>query len=183
MNVGTFYSSKINSPGKWITLWVSEWKLLQFSSVHSLSPVRLFVTPWIAARQASPSITNSQSSLKLTVHRVGDAIQPSHFLSSPSSPTLNLSQHHSLFQWVSSSPENSGGQSWSFSFSISSSNEYSGLISFRMGWLAIRAVQGTLNSLFQHHSSKASILQHSTFFIVQLSLPYMTTGKPRQTFN
>ena len=64
MNVGTFYSSKINSPGKWITLWVSEWKLLQFSSVHSLSPVRLFVTPWIAARQASPSISNSQSSLK-----------------------------------------------------------------------------------------------------------------------
>ena len=91
----------------------------------------------------------------------------SHPQSFPASQSFPMSQFFARELWW---PEY-----WSFSFSISSSNEYSGLISFRMGWLAIRAVQGTLNSLFQHHSSKASILQHSTFFIVQLSHPYMTT--------
>ena len=109
------------------------------------------------------------------VHWVGDTIQPSHPLLSPSTPTFNLSQHQGLFQWVSSSHQVS--KYWSFSFSISPCNEYSGLISFRMDWLDLLAVQGTLRSLLQHHSSKASILWHSAFFIVQLSHPYMTTGK------
>ena len=109
------------------------------------------------------------------VHRVGDAIQPSHPLSSPSLSALNLSQHQGLFQRVSSSHQ--VAKVLSFSFSISPSNEYSGLISFRMDWLDLLAVQGTLKSLLQHYSSKASILRHSAFFIVQLSHPYMTTGK------
>ena len=104
------------------------------------------------------------------VHWVGDAIQPSHPLLSHSPPAFNLSQHQGLFA--------SGGQSiWSFAFSISPSNEYSGLISFRMDWVDLPAVQGTLKSLLQYHSSKASILQRSAFFIVQFSHPYMTTGK------
>ena len=117
------------------------------------------------------------------VHRVGDAIQPSHPLSSPS-PALNLpsirvfSNESALhIRWPNY---------WSFSFSISPSNEYSRLISFRKDWLDLPAVQGTLKSLLQHHSSKASILPRSAFFIVQLSHPYMTTGKTvaltRQTF-
>ena len=109
------------------------------------------------------------------VHRVGDDIQPSHPLLSPSPPAFNLSQQQSLFKWVSSSIR--WPKYWSFSFSISPSNEYSGLISFRMDWLDLLSVQGTLKSLLQHHSSKASILRHSAFFIVQLSHPYMTTGK------
>ena len=116
------------------------------------------------------------------VHWVGDSIQPSHPLSSPSPPEFNLSQHQGLFQWGSSSHQ--VAKYWSFS--ISSSNEYSGLISFRMDWLDLLAVQGTLKSLLQHQSSKASILRCSAFFTVQLSLPYMTTGKTialtRRTF-
>ena len=110
------------------------------------------------------------------VHRVGDAIQPSHPLSSPSPPAPNPSQHQGLFQWVNSSHEVAKVY-WSFSFNISPSNEHPGLISFRMDWLVLLAVQGTLKSLLQHHSSKASILQHSAFFTVQLSYSYMTTGK------
>ena len=113
-----------------------------------------------------------------------DVIQPSHPLSSPSPPASNLSQHQDLcnesvfhIRWP---------KYWSFSFSISPSNEYSGLFSFRIDWFDLLAVQGTLKSLLQHHSSKASILQHSGFFRVQLSHPYMTTGKTialtRQTF-
>ena len=105
------------------------------------------------------------------VRWVSDAIQPSHPLLSPFPPSFNLSQHQGLFIWVR------WPKYWSFSFSISLSNEYSGLISFRMEWLDLLAVQGTLNSLLQHHSSKASILWHSAFFIVQLSHPYVTTGK------
>ena len=108
-------------------------------------------------------------------HWVGDAIQPSHPLSSPSPPALNLSQHQGLFKWVSSSHQ--VAKVLDFSFSINPSNDYSGLISFRMDWLDLLAVQGTLKSLLQHHSSKASILWRSAFFIVQLSHPYMTTGK------
>ena len=109
------------------------------------------------------------------VHWVGDAIQPSHPVPSPYPPSFNLSQHRGLsnesvlhIRWP---------KFWSFSFSISPSNEYLGLISFRMDWLDLLAVQGTLKSLLQHHSSKASILQLSAFFIVRLSHPYMTTGK------
>ena len=109
------------------------------------------------------------------VHRVSDAIQPSHPLSSPSPPAPNPSQHQSLFQWFNSSMR--WPKYWSFSFSISSSNEHLGLISFRMDWLDLLAVHGTLKSLLRHHSSKASTLQHSAFFTVQLSHPYMTTGK------
>ena len=109
------------------------------------------------------------------IHWVNDAIQPSHPRSSPSPPAPNPSQHQSLFQWVNSSCE--VPKYWSFSFSISPSKEHPGLISFRMNWLDLLAVQGILKSVLQHHSSKASILRHSAFFIVQLSHPYMTTGK------
>ena len=109
------------------------------------------------------------------VHWVGDAIQPFHPLSSPSPLALHLSQHQGFFQWVNSLHQ--VAKYWSFSFSISPSKEYSGLISFRTNWLDLLTVQGTLKSLLQHHSSKASILQRSAFFIVQLSHPYMTTGK------
>ena len=118
------------------------------------------------------------------VHRVSDAIQPSHPGSSPSPPALNFSQHQSLCQWVNSLHEVS--KYWSFSLSIIPSKETPGLISFTMDWLDLLAVQGTLKSLLQHHTSKASILWCSAFFIVQLSHPYMTTGKTialtRQTF-
>ena len=99
------------------------------------------------------------------VHWVGDALQPSHPLLSPSPPAFNLSQHQGLFQWLSSSHQ--GATSWSFNFSISTSNEYSGLISrmiFRMDWLDLLAIQGTRKSLLQHHSSKAPILWCSAFF-------------------
>ena len=109
------------------------------------------------------------------VDRVSDTIQPSHPLSSPSPPAPNLSQHQGLFQWVVL--RISWPKYWSFSFNISPFNEYSGLISFRMDWLDLLEFQGTLKSLLQHHSSKASILWSSSFFIVQLSHPYMTTGK------
>ena len=109
------------------------------------------------------------------VHWVGDAIQPSHPLSCPSPPAFNLSQHQGLFQWVSSSHQ--VAKVLEFHFSISPSNEYSGLISFRMDWLDLLAVQGTLKSLLQHHSSKASILRCSAFFMVWLSHPYVATGE------
>ena len=135
-------------------------------------------TPGLPVHHKLPQFTQTH------VHRVGDAIQPSHLLSSPSPPAFNLSQHQGLFQGVSSSHQ--VAKYWSFSFSISPSNEYSGLISSRMDWLDLLAVQGTLKSLLQHHRAKASILQRSAFFTVQLSHPYMTTGKPttltRQTF-
>ena len=147
----------------------------QFSSVQSLSCVRLFVTPWTAACQASLSITNSQSLLKLMSI---ESVMPSNhfirchpFLLPPSIfPSIGVFSNESVLciRWP---------KYWRFSFSISPSNEYPWLISFRMNWLDLLAVQGTLKSLFQHCSSKASILQHSAFFIVQLSHPYMTTGK------
>ena len=118
------------------------------------------------------------------VHWVGDAIQPSHPLSSPPPPAFYLSQHQGILQWVS--PSHQVAKYWSFSSSISPSNEYSGLISIRMDWFDLLSVPGALKSLLQHHSSKASILQHSAFFIVQFSHSYMTTGKTialtRQTF-
>ena len=121
---------------------------------------------------------------QIHVHWVSDAIQTSHPLSSPSPPAFNPSQHQGLFQWVSSSHR--WPKFWSFSFKISPSNACPGLISFRMDWLDLLAVQGTLKSLLQHHSSKALIPWHSVFFIVQLSHPYMTTGKTialtRRTF-
>ena len=156
----------------------------QCSSVQPLSCVRLFVIPWTTAHQASLSITNSQSLPKLmSIESVMPSshlilcrpllLLPSIFLS------IRVFSNESALciRWPSY---------WSFNFNISPSNEYPGLISFRMDWLDLLAVQGTLKSLLQHHSSKASILQHSAFFIVQLSHPYMTNGKTialtRQTF-
>ena len=141
--------------------------------VETLSRVWLFVTPWTIATQASLSFT-SQCPLSWThVHWVSDAIQPSHPLSSPSLPALYLFQHQGLFQCVSLHIR--WPKHWSFSFSPSS--EYSGLISFRIDWFDLLAVQGTLKSLLKHHNSKASILRLSTFFMVQHSHLYLTTGK------
>ena len=126
-------------------------------------------TPGLPVHHQLPELAQTH------VHRVSDAIQPSHCLSSPSPPALNLSQHQDLFQWVSSLHQ--VAKVCSFSFSLSPSNKHPALISFRMDWLDLLAVQETLQSLLQHHSSKASILQCLALFIVQLSHPYMTTGK------
>ena len=153
----------------------------QFSSVTqsflTLCDPMNHSTPGFPVHHQLPESTQTH------VHWVGNAIQPSHPLSSVS-PAFNLSQHQGLFQWVSSSHH--VPKYWSFSFNISPSNEHPGLISFRMDWLDLLAVQGTLKSLLQHHSSKASILQRSAFFIVQLSHPYMTIGETialtRRTF-
>ena len=148
----------------------------QFScSVQSLSHVWLCdsvdcSTPGLPVHHQLAEFTQTH------VHWVGDAIQPSHPLLSPSLPTFNLSQHQGLFRWVSSSYQ-VAKKYWSFSFSISPSSEYSGLISFRIDWFDLLVVQGTLKSLLQHHSSKASVLQPSAFFMGQLSHASMTTGK------
>ena len=154
-----------------------------FSSVQVLSHVRLFETTWTAAHQASLSITNSQSLLKLMSI---ESVMPFNHLSLccpfllPSIfPSIRVFSSESVLhiRWP---------KYWNFSFSISPSDEYSGLISFRIDWFDLLAVQGTLKSLLQHHSSKASILPCSAFFMVQLSHLYMTTGKTialtRQTF-
>ena len=136
------------------------------------------LTLWDLMDYSTPSLPVHHQLLEFTqshVHWVSDAIQPSHPLSSPSSPTFNLSQHQGLFKWVSSLHQ--VAKVLEFQLSISYSNEYSGLTSFRMYWLHLLAVQGTLKSLLQHHSSKASVLHHSAFFIDQLSHPYMTTRK------
>ena len=158
--------------------------LLVFSSVQSLSRVQLFVTPCTAAHQASLSITNSRSPPKPVSIK---SVMPSNGLISRHSLLLPPSIFPSIRVFSKESALHiRWPKYWSFSVSISLSNEYSGLISFRMEWLDVLAVQGTLRSLLQHHSSKASILRHSAFFIVQLSHPYMTTGKTialtRQTF-
>ena len=148
---------------------------VQFSSVQSLSRVRLFVTPWITAYQASLSITNSRSSLKLM--SIESMMPSSHLiLCRPLLllplilPSIGVFSNKSTIcmRWP---------KYWSFSFSISSSNEHPGLMSFRMDWLDLLAVQGTLKSLLQHHTSKASILRPSAFFTVQLSHLYITTEK------
>ena len=150
-------------------------RLSPFRWDQSLSSVRLFATPWIAARQASLSITNSWSSLRLT--SINSVMPSSHLilchpllLLPPIPPSIRVFSNESTLRmkWP---------KYWSFSFSISPSKEIPGLISFRMDWLDLLAVQGTRKSLLQHHSSKASILQRSAFFTVQLSHPYMTTGK------
>ena len=145
------------------------------SSVQSLSHVRLFVTPWIAARQASLSITNSQSWLKLMP--IESVMPSSHLilcrpllLLPPILPSIMIFSNESTLsmRWP---------KYWSFRFNISLSNEHTGLISFRMNWLDLLAVQEILKSLLQHYSSKASIFQLSAFFTVQLSHPYKTTAK------
>ena len=154
---------------------------VQFSSVAQscltlCNPMDCSMTGFLVHHQL-PKLTETH------VHWTDDTIQPSHPLFSPSLPAFNLSQHQGLF-WVSSSHDMA--KVLEFHFTISPSNDYSGLISFRMDWLDLLAVQGTFRSLLQYHSSKASILWHSAFFIVQLSHPYMTTGKTialtRRTF-
>ena len=148
---------------------------VQLSSVQSLSHVRLFVIPWTAARQASLSITNSSSLLKLMTI---ESVMPSNHLILCHPLLLLPSMFPSIRVFSGESALRiRRPKYWSFSFNISPSNEHPGLISFRMDWLDLLAVQGTLKSLLQHHSSKASTLLHSAFFIVQLSHPYMTTGK------
>ena len=143
-------------------------------SVQSLSHVWLFATPWTAAPQASLSTASSWSLLKLM--SIKSVVPSNHLilccplLLLPSIfPSIGVFSNESvLIKWP---------RYWSFSFTVSASNEYSGLISFRIDWFDLLVVQGTLKSLLQHHSSKVSILQFSAFFIVQLSHPYMTTGK------
>ena len=168
---------------EWGVHWCIGWVLLKqiptykwrFSSVQSLSRVRLFATPWIAARQASLSITNSRSSLRLT--SIESVMPSSHLILSrpllllpPIPPSIRVFSNESTLcmRWP---------KYWNFSFSIIPSKEIPGLISFRMDWLDLLAVPGTLESLLQHHSSNASILRCSAFFTVQLSHPCMTTGK------
>ena len=154
-------------------LW-TEPEIIILRSVQSLSRVQLFVTPWAAARQASLSITNSQSLLKL----IESVIPSNHLilchpllLLTSIFPSIRVFSNESVLciRWP---------KYWSFSFNISPSNEYSGLISFRIDWVNLLAVQRTLKSLLQHHSSKASILRCSAFFIVQLSHPYILLEKP-----
>ena len=148
---------------------------VQFSSVQSLSHVQLFETPWTTAQQASLSITNSRGTHKpMSI----ESVMPSNhlilchplLLLPPIPPTIRVFSSESALgiRWP---------KYWSFSFNISPCNEHPGLISFRMDWLDLLEVQGTLKSLLQHHSAKASALQCPAFFIVQLSHPYMTTGK------
>ena len=154
--------------------WEKKWKT-QFSSVQSLSHLWLFATPWTGSHHASLSITNSQSLFKLMSIEL--VMPPNHLLLChpllllPSIfPSIRVFSKESVpcIRWP---------KHWSFSFSISPSSVYSGLISFRTDWFDLLAVQGTLKSLLQHHSLKASILRCSAFFVVQLSHPYMTTGK------
>ena len=134
---------------------------------NSLQPHGLQHTPGFPVLHHLPEFAQTH------VHWVNDAIQPSHLLSSPSPPAFSLSQHQGLFQGISSLHQ--VAKYWNFS--ISPSNEYSGLISFKIYWFDLLAVQGTLRSLLQHHSSKASVLLCSAFFMFQISHPYMTTGK------
>ena len=159
-------------------IWVLPWEKciiisVQFISVTKSCPTLCnpmnHSTPGLPVHHQHPEPTQTH------FHWVGDAIQPSHPLSFPSPPTFNLSQNQGLFKWVSSSHH--VAKYWTFNFNISPTNEHPGLISFRIDWLDLFAVQGTLKSLLQHHSSKASILRHSALFITQLSHPYMTTGK------
>ena len=149
--------------------------LHQFSSVQSLSSVQLFATPWTAAHQASLSTTNSRSSPKLVSI---ESVMPSNHLILYH-PLLLLPSIFAIIRVFSNESvlHIRWPKYWSFSFHIRPSNEYSGLISFRMDWVDLLAVQGTLKSLLQHHSSKASFVQCSAFFIVQLSHPYMATRK------
>ena len=165
-----------------LSIWIIE--NVEFSSLQLLSHVRLFATPWIAAHQAFLSITNSRSLLRLMSIEL--VMPSSHLILCcpllllpliPPSIRVFLIESVLCIRWP---------KYWSFSFSISPSNEYSGLIAFSMDWLELFAVQGTLKSLLQHQSSKASILWHSYFFIVKLSHRHMSTGKTialmRRTF-
>ena len=172
---------------QWQTLFVWAPKSLQMVNVQFNSVGQLCRNLCNLMNRSTPGLPVHHQLLESTqthVHWDGDAIQPSHPLFSPSLLALNLSQHQGLFQWVSSSHQ--VAQVLEFQLQNSPFNEHPGLICFRMDWLDLLAVQGTLKSLLQHHSSKASILQHSAFFTVQLSHPYLTTGKnialTRRTF-
>ena len=152
--------------------WIHDWtQSVQFSSVQSLSRVWLFASPWIAARQTSLSITSYPNPCPSSrwCHPAISSCRPL-FLLPPIPPSIKVFSNESTLRmrWP---------KYWSFSFSIIPSKAIPGLISFRMNWLDLLGVQGTLKSLLQHHSSKASVLRHSAFFTVQLSHPYMTTGK------
>ena len=177
----------IRTPKPWTNykLYESAYnEIYQFSSVQSLSCVWVSAISWTAVHQASLSITNSWSLLKLVSI---ESVMPSshlilccpHLLQPLIFPSIRVFSNESVLhiRWP---------KYWSFNFNISPSNEYSGLISFRMDWLDLPEIQGTLKSLLQHHSSKASVLLHWAFFIVQLSHPHMTTGKTltltRRTF-
>ena len=142
----------------------------------SRSVLYYFLWPMDCRTSAFPVDHQLPEFTQTHAHWISDAVQPTYPLSSPSSLASNLSQHQGLFQWVRCSHQ--VAEVLAFSFSISAYNEYSVLISFRMDWLDLLAGQRVLKSLLQHHNSKASILQCSAFFIVQLSHPYMTTGKP-----
>jgi len=161
----SFIQEKFQGEGAYLTVFVV---------IQLLTHVRPFATPWTAAQQASLTFTNLLELAQTHVHWVSDSIQPSVLcrpvLLPSIFPSIRVFSNESALgiRW----PE-----FWSISFSVSPSSEYSGLIFLRIEWLDLLAVQGTLKSLLQHHSSKASILQHSTFFMVQLSHPYMTTGK------
>ena len=163
--------------------------LLFFSSVQFSSVTQSFLTLCYPMNHSTPGLPVHHQLPEPTqthVHWVGDAIQPSHPPLSPSPPALNLSQHQGLSKWVSFSHQVAKVLEFQLQHQSSASNEHPGLISFRMDWLDLLEVQGTLKSLLQQHSSKASILRHSAFFIVQLSHPYMTIGKTialnRRTF-
>jgi len=179
----TFICSSPNS--QYLRMWLYLETVFQFSSVAQSCPT--LCNPMYCSKPGLPVHHQLPELAQTHVHWVSDAIQPSHPLLSPSPPAFNLSHPIPIRAFSKESvlcirwPKY-----WSFSFSISPSNEYSGLISFRIDWFYLLAVQGTLKNLIQHHSSKASVLRLSAFFIVQLSHPYMTTGKTitltRRTF-
>ena len=178
-SIGTILSNSISSVHVSVSHFGNSYNIfkinfsVQFSSITQSCPT--FCDPMDCCTPGFPVHHQLLELAQTHVHRVGDAVQPSHPLSSPSPPAFNLS-YHGVFsnesalciRWP---------KYWSFSFSISPSSEYAGLISYRMDWFDLLAVQGTLKSLLQHHSSKASSLQHSAFFRVQLAHTYLTTGK------
>ena len=157
---------------KYVAMWwnieqqsiiIKYWNLPQFNSVTQSCPT--LRNPMYCRMPGFPIYHQLLEFAQTHVHRVSDAIQPSHPLSSPSPPAFNLSRHQGLFQWVSSSYQ--AAKVLEFQLNIRPSNEYSGLISFRIDWFDLLAVQGALKSLLQHHSLKTSVLQHSAFFIDQ----------------
>ena len=177
------FMSTLRLFGPWYCCWelkpespdtLVNWLIFQFSSVQSLSHVQL-CNPMNRSTPGLPVHHHLLDSTQTHVHCPSDAIQPSQPPSSPSLPAFNLYKHQGLFKWVSSLHE--VAKILKFQLQYQSSNEHPGLISFRMDWLDLLAVQRTLKSLLQHHSSKASILQRSAFFMAQLSHPYRTTGK------
>jgi len=165
-----FYKCTLNFIKRFFSIYI---EMIQFSAVIQSCPT--LCDPMNCSTPGLPVHHQLPESTQTHVHRVSDAIQPFHPLSSLSPPALNLSQHQSIFQSVSSSHQ--VAKVLEFQLQHQSFQEYSGLISFKMDWLDLFAVQGTLKSLLQHHSSKALILQHSAFFVAPISHPYMITRK------